>query len=590
MGNICGEVDTDQELPVTFAGRAFRAEDVHHRLKGSGFTSTFQTSAMVPDVAIVCDVQLNRRGELHRAFGSSLEDYELLLLGYERWGIDCARTLEGEFAFVIWDKKQNRLACFRDHLGSRRLYYCLENGHFHFASTPLAILQNPRVPRRLNRRKLAAMAVLGGHHEYDEETFYEGICSVPPGTVLTVDRRGISKHRYWRPEIRPELVPKKDEEAFEALRQLLTESVENRLEGSVRPVTLLSGGLDSSIVTAIAARSLAAKGKDLLAFGGVLPTGNNSDLEDERTWIEEFRSTPNLKIEYVSAAGSGPFDLIDDDRNFEASFQCGSIHFLLRALEHAACAHGADVGVTGHGGEWGLTTRGDGYILELMAGMRIAPAIKTLREMKSAIGISPLRYLAGEVKRAMLPLARKRPMLYLAPPFQRECDVQLVGKRFWPDHRRVQLDSLNSNLRMHANLHAYLPGESLRWEFPLFDRRLLEYCLALPGHMKVRHGFPRYLVRKSMETLVSEKIRWRPGKVVACPDYVARYEAGIGKARKFVAAIAPDDPVRGIADVAKLEMMVALPAAPTDRWDCTMGVPITLHLICFLRQFAEFRA
>jgi hypothetical protein len=138
-------------------------------------------------------------------------------------------------------------------------------------------------------------------------------------------------------------------------------------------------------------------------------------------------------------------------------------------------------------------------------------------------------------------------------------------------------------------------GQTLRGQIrvsrPLLDKRVLEFCLAAPPAMKVQNGYRRYLVRKSLEGVLPEKIRWRISKLPFSPDYFARYDAQLGKAREFLAAIGPNDPVRSAIDVDRLGALVK-PVNPGDPASVDAAyhvVPANIYAICFLRQFAEYR-
>jgi asparagine synthase (glutamine-hydrolysing) len=124
---------------------------------------------------------------------------------------------------------------------------------------------------------------------------------------------------------------------------------------------------------------------------------------------------------------------------------------------------------------------------------------------------------------------------------------------------------------------------------PYLDKRVIEFCLAAPGHMKVRDGYNRYLIRRSLDGILPPKIQWRTTKMPFSPDYVRRYLAQIGKARDFVAAIGRRDPVRRIVDIDRLQSILNRPDVPAAKTMEAALVPVTIYLICFLRQFAEFR-
>jgi hypothetical protein len=107
--------------------------------------------------------------------------------------------------------------------------------------------------------------------------------------------------------------------------------------------------------------------------------------------------------------------------------------------------------------------------------------------------------------------------------------------------------------------------------------------------MKVRDGFHRYPIRRALEGILPPKIQWRTSKSPFSPDYARRYEEQLPKARDFAAGIPPHDPVCNIVDVARLRTMLDHPDDPAHRGASDVLIPSTISLICFLRQFAEFR-
>jgi asparagine synthase (glutamine-hydrolysing) len=590
VGRITGGVDYSESEPrplqTTF-------EDVGFASYGSFESCSLVNiqAAGLSATSIAGDVQLTNRDSIcgvcgiDSALADLYSDTQLIVAAYRKVGESIASHLEGEFAFAIWDAERQRLFCCRDQLGLRSFYYRWERQRFFFGSTSLAILRNPGVTRSLNRTKLAAIGVVRGHHEFDEETFYCGIMSLRPGTCLTVDRHGIKKSVYWRPEVKPDLIPSSDDDAFVTLRDLLFRAVHNRLRNSRAVASFFSGGLDSSAITAIGAKCLEENNQELLAISAVVPDERAGAFTDERQYINLFRSFPNVRFQFITAGGRGPFDWIHDPSKFEDSFQRSSVSFLIDSLEDAAVAHGADVALTGNGGEFGVTHSGHGYALELAAKMQIGSLSRLSQDLRNVMGISPVRLLGREILSALFPLRSRRPMVYLAPGFRRESLVEARFDRTWRDHRDAQFSLLSYALRTHARPGPYRRGGRLRVSSPLYDRALIEFCMAAPGHMKIRHGYPRYMVRKALDGILPTQIQWRKDKLVASVDYPARFAAQVGVAREFVASIGVGDPVRSVVDVERLAKALCVPSHQTSMWE----IPNTIYLICFLRQFSDFR-
>jgi asparagine synthase (glutamine-hydrolysing) len=550
-----------------------------------------QKSSGASQLSIAADSELHNRGELldrlsASNLSSSCSDAELILSAFERWGEGCPEFLLGEFSFAIWDDHLKRLFCCRDHFATRPFFYWTNQSRFAFAGDLRALLSLPGIPSELNRGKLAAMTSPGGEHNHHEETFHKSILSLPSATSLTVDRLGLRKRTYWTPDVLPRLVPKKEEDVFDALRELLFEAVDCRIRTRKKVSIYLSGGLDSSALTAVAARCLEKRNRSLLAIAAVLPDEQKSRFADEREFIGEFGSWPNVRTQYVAPVLGGPFDLIEEPSNFVVRFTESPFQYLVNALEDEAVEQGADVIITGHGGEAGATTWGDGYYLELAANLHWKTLLWELRQQHAKRKIPPVRALGRQVLDYLLPDRKFVPPVLLSPAF--EVGSTIITERSWPDHHRKQIDLIRMRMRAHALRRGTTP-KRVPFSLPFIDKRVLEFCLAAPGSMKVRDGYQRYLIRRALDGILPRRIQWRTEKRPFSPDYSIRYHAQLGKARNFVSAIGPNDPVRAVVDVDTLQYLLTSPDSRAGRAAMLSPVPTTIHLICFLRQFGEFR-
>jgi asparagine synthase (glutamine-hydrolysing) len=203
------------------------------------------------------------RGELaargHRFRTDS--DTEVVLRAYLEWGTAFAERLNGMYAFAIWDSREDRLVMVRDRMGIKPFYYYETADGLLFGSEPKAILANPLAERTVTLdglRELFAFVKTPGH------AIWEGMREVEPGTVVTVGANGSRTTRYWTLETREHT----DDQAASVahVRDLLEDIVRRQLVADVPRCTLLSGGLDSSAMTAIAARQLAATGETVRSF------------------------------------------------------------------------------------------------------------------------------------------------------------------------------------------------------------------------------------------------------------------------------------------------------------------------------------
>jgi asparagine synthase (glutamine-hydrolysing) len=201
--------------------------------------------------------ELRREGE---RFETS-SDTEVVLRGYVRWGEGVAERLNGMYAFAIWDGRTRRLVMIRDRLGIKPLYVYRTDDGVLFGSEPKAILANPLAERVLDAdglRELFAFVKSPGH------AVWAGMREIEPGTIVTVDADGVRERRYWRLETRPHTGDR--DQTVAHVRELLDDIVRRQLVADVPRCVLLSGGLDSSTITALAAQQLAEQGERVRTF------------------------------------------------------------------------------------------------------------------------------------------------------------------------------------------------------------------------------------------------------------------------------------------------------------------------------------
>ncbi|MBB4965596.1 asparagine synthase (glutamine-hydrolyzing) [Saccharothrix violaceirubra] len=247
--------------------------------------------------------ELVRRGHVFR----TRSDTEVVLEAYLEWGTDFVRRLDGMFAFALWDAREQRLLLVRDRLGIKPLYYAPLGSGVLFGSEPKAVLAHPEFTAELDDEGLADLLALSGT---PGRTPLRGLAELPPGHVLTVDRRGTRTHRYWGLESRPheDDIPT----TVRTVRELLEDIVRRQLVTDVPLCTLLSGGLDSSALTAIAAAILGGRGEGPVRSFSVDFVGSQEDFRGSEfrpdrdnpyaTMVAEHIGTEHRTIELPAEA------------------------------------------------------------------------------------------------------------------------------------------------------------------------------------------------------------------------------------------------------------------------------------------------
>lgn len=180
-------------------------------------------------------------------------DTEVLLRSFLRWGEECLQKLNGIFAFAIYDKKERRLYFARDPMGVKPLFYAQRGGSFYFASEIKSLLLFPEISPTIDARGLYDIMFLGPGRTPGFGVF-RGIYEIKPGQWGWFDEDGLTLDTYWTLKD----APCRDtfEEASEKTRYLLEDAIHRQLKADVPVGTFLSGGLDSSIVSAVAAKYL----------------------------------------------------------------------------------------------------------------------------------------------------------------------------------------------------------------------------------------------------------------------------------------------------------------------------------------------
>ncbi len=216
-------------------------------------------------------------------------DTEVLLTAYIEWGSDCVPKLNGIFAFAIWNEREQTLFLARDRMGVKPLFYAQRGSSFIFGSELKALLAHPDVRPVLRREGLAEIFVMGPARTPGHGVFHD-VWELRPGYHMTVTRAGVRQERYWQLESKPHV---DDVETTAAtVRQLVVDSIQRQLVADVPVATLLSGGLDSSAITAIAAAYFKSEGR------GTLDT-YSIDYVDNHKHFQANAFQPNEDAPYV---------------------------------------------------------------------------------------------------------------------------------------------------------------------------------------------------------------------------------------------------------------------------------------------------
>ncbi|MBU5316094.1 asparagine synthase (glutamine-hydrolyzing) [Clostridium bornimense] len=193
----------------------------------------------------------------------SYSDTEVLLTSYIHWGVDCLSHINGIFAFAIWDKLNESLFLVRDPLGVKPLFYTKKGNSFIFGSEIKTLLANNKVNRVLDKEGILELFALGPATALGSGVL-KGIKEIPPANYIIISKDKEELKEYWK--VTPEPFTESLDEATIHLQSLLIDAINRQLVGDVPVCTFLSGGLDSSAISAIAAKTFRENGKTLTTY------------------------------------------------------------------------------------------------------------------------------------------------------------------------------------------------------------------------------------------------------------------------------------------------------------------------------------
>jgi asparagine synthase (glutamine-hydrolysing) len=508
---------------------------------GHGLLQTVSGSPVVQpfidgELVITADVRLDNRDELLAALGLPNDkcDAAVIIAAYRRWGERCPQHLLGDFAFALWDGRSATLFCARDHFGVKPFYYHVSAERMVFASEIKALLTIPELPREINEAKIADF--LAAIVSDDSSTLYSDIFRLPAGHYLMVTSPDLRAKPYWRLEAPAKLLVGDPTENF---LSLFTKAVRCRLGGATSVGVMLSGGLDSSSIACVAASLLRDENaRPLSTFSLVF---DKTPLQSERAFIDEVVGQGWFSPCFLD---SDCFPVFADFDQFlvaqEGPFLAPSLT-ISSQIHRAAAARGIRVLLDGHGGDE-VVSHGFGRLKELAnngqwinlwqevqaeAAIYGTPGWRGFATYLSHFGPSGrvLRPLRRVVRKALGPFRRPAQD---GPAWSRFINPQLVKRTAVEDRYLAQTKSMNacqSESEQHFNtlsapwrpyglevLDKVAAASGVEVRFPFWDKRLVEFCLALPANAKLSGGWTRLILRRAMEGILPDAIQWRRDK------------------------------------------------------------------------------
>lgn len=507
--------------------------------------------------AIVFDGRLDNQPEIERRLGRQAGDVgALLLAAYHRWGKDCFIHLIGDYACAIWDRDARAFYLATDPGALRTLFFRTDRGRLLFATEQRGLFACPDVPREIDPDQMAAWLCMLPREPL--RTFFRGINRVPPGHRWADG--AFSLERWWRPEDVPTLHLPRDEDYEEALRAALDEAVRARIRPGERIGSDLSGGLDSSGVSALAAGQLAKEGRELTAFTAAPrhphPSRRNRFTDEWPSAAEIAALYPNITHVRIDNDDEPLLDALDP-REMASDWPVlnATNTVWIDAIHREAKRRRLDVLLQGAMGNMTISYSGGERLAGRLRAADVAGTWRAIADLRRGGGRSWLG-IAGEAADFLLPLALSRGLRSLLgraptgvfdysaihPDFLKRSGLtdraRTLGGHLRNltrgDSRALRLAVLDrtDHRGHHAMATRRLFGLDVR--DPTSDRRVIELCLSIPEEQFALGGVPRSLIRRAMRGLLPEVVLNERRKGLQAADWRVGFQQAMPRLRAEV--------------------------------------------------------
>ncbi|WP_070119836.1 asparagine synthase (glutamine-hydrolyzing) [Bacillus marinisedimentorum] len=431
----------------------------------------------------------------------SHSDTEVLLTAYLEWEEKCVDILNGIFAFAIWDESEEKLFMARDRLGVKPLFFQEKDGRLLFGSELKAILAHPDVTPAVDREGLADLFAVGPSRTPGHGIF-KGMEELRPAHALTYSRNGLKKWRYWNVESRPHTDSLS--ETVSNVKALVIDAVERQLVADVPVCTFLSGGVDSSAITAIAANTFKRAGKSPLNTYSI-------DYEENDKYFKENKYQPDP---------DGPWIDMMSKSYGTAHHRCVISNRSLAGLLKEAVTVRDQPGMADI----------DSSLLWFCRRIKQDVTVGLSGECADEIfGGYPWFHHPGEAEKGVFPWMRstKARQRLLVPSWQSKLNLEEYVQRRYAetvsetpvlegergvDARRRELFYMNMVWFMTTLLDRkdrMSMGASLEVRVPFADHRLVEYVWNVPWELKMHGGREKGILRKALEGLLPDDVLYR---------------------------------------------------------------------------------
>ena len=431
---------------------------------------------------------------------SGHSDTEVVLHAYIQWGESCVHRLNGIFAFAVWEEESGRLFLARDRIGVKPLFYKIHQKGLLFASEIKTILCYPTVRAELDEEGAAQLILLGPGRMPGSGVF-RGIQEVEPGCCGYYEKGKLQLRRYW--QLRDRVHEDNFQQTVERVRELVTDAIRRQMVSDVPIGTFLSGGLDSSLITAVCAQEKKRHGERLKTF--------SVDYVDHEKYFQPGKFQPNSDSHFIRLM----MDALDTEHHWTVL----SPEDLVDALEASTIARDlpgmADV-------DFSLLA----FCKEIRKEVKVALSGECADEIFGGYpwyrdpevrAKEGFPWAQNTTQRAVMlnPAIYTKidPHAYIMDAYLKTCRESDILPDNSPENRRVK-EMVNLNFRWFMQtlldrkdrMSMY---SSLEVRVPFCDYRIAEYLYGVPWEYKDYQGKEKGLLRCAMDGVLPNEVLWR---------------------------------------------------------------------------------
>ena len=445
----------------------------------------------------------------------SLPDAGLVLEAYQKWQESSFKRLVGSFAVILYLPKLNKVIAVRDQAGDRTLFYYNDKNKLLISSEPYSITANSKVPKMLNKKKVAEYLAL--KHPADNRSYFEGIYELLPAQYLEFSGKKAELKRYWQVDLSERIRYRTDDEYAGHFLEVFEKSISSKMRSIKTPGVMMSGGLDSTSIAAIASKY--SKGK-IKTFSYIFEKYKNCD---ESEYIEKFCDMYDADCFMLN--GDKYLPLVDVNKpsvspNFpnEDSYQS-----LKNELYKRVLSSGSNVLLTGWYADQ-LFAGAEYWLKESLKDLQFPVIYENLKKFISENGFHALRNDSA-VRTTLRPFRHIKNFILGPPPvYEKYSNMTPYAKSMINDsgdwnHEMEKAGRKGQILNVLGLRTAYdasacshcTTGVNIDFRYPFRDIRIIEFFLKLPAYQLYDSTDykSKYILRNAMREKLPEEILGR---------------------------------------------------------------------------------